>query len=302
MLRLAIFLALALNLAACGGGSGDGGGESSRPVFPAGGVREADGTTSYCGDFQLVEWPPLRFENNTWGREGVTGWNQCILAHEGEAGIEFGWRWDWPGDRGQVKGFPEVHYGQKPFFSNPSSAPDIPIRIADIEEMTVRYDVDMIAEGTYNLAFDTFLYPTDLPDNPTWAGRTPTRPTHEIMVWVDRTRHFGVQPEEYFVEEATIDGTAYEFWRHDQFDPHNQTRPAGETPDTLWDILQFVPVDCPCPANRYNDTLDLAAFYDWLVDEGHVDPAYWVTVIEFGNEVIEGSGETWLREYKVTVR
>lgn len=48
--------------------------------------------------------------------------------------------------------------------------------------------------------------------------------------------------------------------------------------------------------------MDLAAFLDWAVDEGYVDPSHWVAVIEFGNEVIEGTGETWLDEYEVTVQ
>ena len=62
-------------------------------------------------------------------------------------------------------------------------------------------------------------------------------------------------------------------------------------------IQQFVG-----PEGRFSGTLDLAAFYDWLVDEGHVDPSYYVTAVEFGNEVIEGKGETWLDEYEVTVQ
>ena len=134
-------------------GGGDDGTDPMRSVFPAGGVRQADGTVAYCGDFQLVDWPPLRFENNTWGNRPrgthyepipESEYEQCILAREGDDGIEFGWRWDWPLDRGHVKGYPEVHYGQKLWFwSHGSSAPDVPIRIADIDEMTVRYDVDM---------------------------------------------------------------------------------------------------------------------------------------------------------------
>ena len=289
--QFAALAALVLTLAACGGGDGDD--ETARPVFPTGGVREAEGAVAYCGDFQLVEWPPLRFENNTWGRLGLTDYDQCILAREGEAGIEFGWRWDWPPDRGQVRGYPEVHYGLKPFFDVPSSAPDMPIRISDIQEMTVRYDVDITAEGIYNLAFDMLLSP----------DASFKVVSHEIMVWVDRSEGlYGVGGEGAIFDSASIDGAAYNFHRQDNFDPYNITQPPGEVPDYTNSIQQFLLTDCPCPANRYSGTLDMAAFYDWLVDEGHVDPSYYVTVIEFGNEVVEGTGETWLREYEVTVR
>lgn len=90
---------------------------------------------------------------------------------------------------------------------------------------------------------------------------------------------------------------AYTFHRRDNFDPHGTTRPPDDTADYTNSIQQFVG-----PSGRFSDTLDLAAFYDYLVDEGHVDPSLYLAVIEFGNEVIEGSGETWLREYEVTVR
>ena len=173
IVQFAAAVALTLTLAACGGGSG-GDDDTSHLAFPSGGVRQADGTVAYCGDFQLVDSPPLRFENNTWGifdaktfpqrRDKVIVGEQCILAREGAMGIEFGWRWDWPlgeevGYQYQPKGYPEVHYGLKPFFDVPSSAPDMPIRISDIQEMTVRYAVDMTAEGIYNLAFDMLLSP-----------------------------------------------------------------------------------------------------------------------------------------------
>lgn len=294
MKRAFFLVGLALMVVGCGGGGdGDAGtGSTMQPAFPEGGVREADGTVAYCGDFALPEWPPLRFENNVWGKLDITDYEQCILAREGAMGIEHGWRWRWPlgaefGYQYQVKGYPEVHYGQKPFFDLPSSVPTMPVRISDIREMTVRYAVDMTAEGQYNLAFDMLLSPT----NP------PTTVTHEIMVWVDRSEGFIAQPEEYFVEEVTIGGVTYDFYRRDNFDPYLTTRPPDEIPEHIISIQQFVG-----PEGRFSGSLDMAAFYDYLVDEGHVDPSYYVTVIEFGNEVIEGTGETWLREYEVTVR
>ena len=311
--QLAALAALALTLASCGGGGGDN--ETPRSVFPSGGLREADGTMTYCRDFQLVRWGFLRFHNDTWGNGypfhappdlvpiPESDYEQCILAREGGAGMEFGWRLDWPLDRGHVKGYPEVHYGMHWHYGyGKSTAPDVPIRIADIEEMTVRYDVDVAAEGIYNLAFDLFLSPD--------ASGTET--THEIMVWVDMTSGlYGVTPQyakndgtivDSVDGHVTIDGMDYDFHRQDEFDPYGPIRSAGDNPGWTSSIQQFVPADCPCPANRYSGTLDLAAFFDWLVDEGHVDPSSWVRVIRFVNEVILGAGETWLREYEVTVR
>ena len=283
----------------CGGG---GGGDASRVIFPAGGVREADGTMAYCEDYALVSWGSLRFHNDTWGNNAGpyhfapsdmipipdAEHEQCILAREGDAGIEWGWRWDWPLDRGHVKGYAEVHYGMQWYYGHgTSTAPDIPIRIADIDEMTVRWDVDLTAEGIYNLAFDIFLSPD--------ASGTETM--HEIMVWVDRNNFGNPSSEQHFLQDVTIDGVTYEFWRHDDFDPYGATRSPDDIPEWTNNFRAFLG-----PEGRHSDTLDLAAFFDWLVDEGHADPSSWVRVIRFGTEIIEGTGEVWLREYEVTVR
>ena len=304
---------MALILSGCGGGGSEGG-DPDTVRFPAGGMREADGTRAYCKPNQLVRWGALRFHNDTWGNDYPYGipadhvpiieYEQCILAREGNAGIEFGWRWDWPLDRGHVKGYPEVHYGiHFDYGYGKSTAPDVPVRIADIEEMAVRYDVDISAEGKYNLAFDLFLSPDAS------GGET----THEIMMWVACTeglRH-GVTPR-YIrsdgtisdsIHNVTIDGADYDFYRQDGFDPYNVTRSPDEIPEwTAQGIQQFIPADCPHAEGRHSGMVDLAAFFDWLVDEGHVNPSSWVRVIRFGTELIEGTGEVWLREYEVTVR
>ena len=149
--------------------------------------------------------------------------------------------------------------------------------------------MDIEAEGTYNLAFDMFLSADVVP--------FPTPSTHEIMIWVDRTEGlYGVTPDNAVIE-TIIDGVTYVFHRQDNFDPHNITRPPGEVPDYTNSIQQFIG-----PEGRLSGTLDLAAFYDWLVDEEHVDPSLYLLGIQFGNEVVDGSGELWLVDYEVTLR
>ena len=97
-LTLGMLLLGALTLiAACGGGSGgNDGNEVRRSAFQVGGVREADGTVAYCGDYATPQWSPLGFVNNVWGKEGITDYEQCILARDGDMGVEHGWRWGWP--------------------------------------------------------------------------------------------------------------------------------------------------------------------------------------------------------------
>ena len=92
-------------------------------------------------------------------------------------------------------------------------------------------------------------------------------------------------------------GMTYDFHRRDNFGPFITTHAPDEVPDYTNSIQQFIGLE-----GRFSGNLDLAAFFDRLVDEGHIDPSYCVMIVEFRNEVVEGSCETWLRGYDVTVR
>ena len=131
--------------------------------FPSGGVRQANGTMTWYGDFQLLDWPELRFKDNTWGRGPVADGEQCIVAREGDDGLEFGWRRNWPelpDDnihlRYEIKGFPNVRCGQHPWQTN-SRPPYAPVRIVDISRASVSSDVGLETWDLYNPAFDLFL-------------------------------------------------------------------------------------------------------------------------------------------------
>lgn len=313
MTRVVTMIVSALLLAGCGGGGGGDAGEE-RTWFPPGGMQGADGTWAYCNyddnlgtvvvNASAAPWPwtkTLQFINNAWGAfspdteetipfDGVAGKSQvvegeqCILGRRIDQDIEYGWRWNWPRGEGtwregEVKSYPSAQYGVV--------TPDLPRRISDIKGMMVRYDFDIEVEGNYNIAWDILANA---------SGRFEEH--REILVVVDLTDDFidDIYPWVYNpddTEEVTIDGKTYLYW-FDLSDPPQ----ANE--DENYHI--FVPVDCPCPADRYSGTIDLAPFLYWLVDRGHIPPSYHVLLADFGNEVIEGTGEVWLRDYKVTVR
>ena len=183
---------------------------SLTPRVVEGGVR------TYCSDWTRLDVPPHLYDNNVWGKGPLTDYEQCLLARDVGGVTEYGWRWEWPrlseavGDlRHQVKAYPGVLYGHKPWH-RASTTPDMPVRIADISELSVLYDVDLDAEGLYNLAFDIFL-----------TSGAPPRPENasaEIMIWPHRSQESATdetmyaQPAEYRVGVVTFGGRDYEFY------------------------------------------------------------------------------------------
>ena len=66
------------------------------------------------------------FNNNVWNQGSIMDFEQCILRREVDGRDEYGWRWPVlrPPD---VRGYPEVIYGHKPWPSRCGSQTTIPL-------------------------------------------------------------------------------------------------------------------------------------------------------------------------------
>ena len=125
----------------------------------------------FVGDFSYF--------NNVWNRQDTSDYEQCIMRRTVPGlveRVEYGWRWRWPTRRGQVKAYPELIYGHKPWHPR-STTPELPRRIDAIEALEVDYAAYLAVEGTYILAFDFWI---TRDDPPTVSGIS-----HEVMIWLD---------------------------------------------------------------------------------------------------------------------
>ena len=228
---------------------------------------------AHCGDWDTLTDSDLVYQNNVWGKGDIADYEQCLLTRSLDGAIEYGWRWRWPKGNGQVKSYPEVIYGQKPWDSE-SSTSALPAPIEAIRELSIAYAVELSAEGTYNLAYDIWVTSTDPP--------TPDTITHEVMIWMDRT--FESQPRRFHAGEVVVDDIAYDLYLRPAFH-------AGSGADYIAFVSQ---------EPRFSGVVDVAAFLSYLVDHNHIPAGHYVAAVELGNEVIEGTGELWLQQYQVT--
>ena len=245
---------------------------------------DATDVSTYCRDWAKLQNADFLYENNVWGQGAISREDrlQCLLKRVVDGKAQYGWRWQWPRGSGEVKAYPEVIYGYKPWFTF-STTPDLPRRISAIDELTVAYDIEMQARGRYNLAFDIWVTSSDRP--------TPSDITHEIMIWVgERTRAWEPYPGKR-VKRVTIGDAAYDLY---------------VKPDAEWLTEHGAPnvvyIAFNARAARLSGDIDLKEFLDYLTDNGHLPAEGYVASVELGNEVMHGTGELWLKSYDISVR
>ncbi len=217
-------------------------------------------------------------ENNSWGRDGVVGWHQCMgAAANGRGGISAHWTWDWRHQGDNVKAYPEVVFGHKPGYPK-STTPLLPRALGKVQQLTLDYEVATEREGTGNLAIDIWVTSTPTPTE----FNVPTI-THEVMIWLEvyGPMYAGGQQ----VDTVRINGTAYRVFVGEQF-------------GLGWRYVAFAPNSPMQMATR----MDLLPFFNYLRHKNLIGPNDHLAAINLGNEIIAGAGDTRLNHFSVSVR
>ena len=251
-----------------------------KPRVTAPGTTEPD-VSANCADWATVMDGPYRYENNVWGQNKATrGYEQCLLRRTVQDRVERGWAWNWPGFDASVYAYPEIIFGWKPWTGGESTDPRFPMKVANIAQLDLHYEVETEASGSYNLAPEIWL---------TRSGRASPSPnpnliSTEIMFWMD----YGgkAKPAGQVVDQLTIGAIDYEVWRADNFG-------AGGK----WTFLAF-----KSRKIRHAGVIDMHAVLRYSVERNAIDPSHYVASVEFGNEIMGGRGRTWVREFSVAAR
>jgi hypothetical protein len=110
-------------------------------------ARRRPGVISDCANYSFTMRGPFKYENNMWAQGKATGpFEPCVVSRMVAGQMELGWTWNWPGYERLGFGYPEVIFGWKPW-SNQSTTRALPLRIAELRSLTVRYAVRVAAEA-----------------------------------------------------------------------------------------------------------------------------------------------------------
>ncbi len=230
---------------------------------------QVEGPRLECTDNGVVALGPVLLENNVWNRGDLSDYSQCVEAVAGDP-LDLRWRWSWPAGDQMPRASPGVVFGWKPWQPRSTSSA-LPRRLDEIRRMVVDYEVDVRAKGRFNMAFDLWVTGSLPP--------TPESVTHEIMIW---SMNAGMVPHGDRMDRVSIGGVRYEVYKG---------------PMEKWMYIAFASTE-----NRSAGRLPVHEFLRYLEREGHVPPGAYLASIDYGNEVVEGQGETTLRCFGIDAR
>lgn len=173
--------------------------------------------------------------------------------------------WELPDVHSEVIAYPEVVVGQKPWDGAATSPAVTPLNSAEID-LSYAYSID--ATGTYSASLSTWVL--DQPES------SQENITAEIMIWVENSGQ--VPGGELIASGVSLDGGTWDLWA----DAEGITAGDGSRG---WDYFAFVRT-----APQRSGTLSIDTFTDYLSTQGMMDTNSYLASLEFGFEVVNGSG------------
>lgn len=227
-----------------------------------------------------------RFENNHWGAGKADGrFEQRLLQRRRAGRDQTGWSWRWPGLDRTGFAYPEVLIGWKPWAGGESTDRRFPMDMDQAHKLSIAYEVETRATGTYSLAAMVWLV-----DRGSWSHHAcGDAISTEVVFLVDHSS--GVRPPGCLVDVAMVGGEAYELWI--ARDAGAQFRPGRGG----WTMLTF-----RGPGGRTRGVLDIGALLGHLSRTGLVRREESVAGVELGNEIMGGAGTTWVHQFDVTAK
>ena len=225
-------------------------------------------------------------QNNMWGIQGLPAGsyyeNSGIGPLTSGNSISARWNWQFPNGPNEVKGYPAIGFGQKPGqYSTPGSG--LPKQVDSIKSATSSWDTQAAYTGKGQLTFDLWL----TRDGAKYSNFPNTPITHEIMLTVDSFGGYGESrnPGWYF-SSTIIDGITYRVWKADNF-------------GLGW---RFIVLQMVNPTSMIKGSINFKNIFVYLKSAGLITGQEYLSSIEFGNEMEEGTGDVLVKDFKAEVR
>lgn len=240
-----------------------------------------------CAEGGLVPLDRGVLINNMWNRKsaGSGPWWQCLQSRHREGRTEYGWRWRWPGRDG-LYAYPQWLLGQSPWANRASNDPRFPRTIRSVRALVVDLAVESVHTGKKNLATEFWF--TSRP--PSASGPDTRDIQAELMIWTEASPGL-VNASEKRLATVEIDGrTWWVYAKHGWGDISNGSAHT-------WSLISYVAAQGSSQAR-----FDARKFFADAVSRGLLREDQVVWGVEVGNEIVSGTGSTWLRRLEVTVQ
>jgi hypothetical protein len=243
-------------------------------------------TCSSCKSRNLVEksgqWDRIQYgeylvDANTWNIQAAKSkWTETIFYDTLKGSM--GWKWDFSGEKDElntvdVKTFPEIIFGKKPYDSYESTTSRLPIKLASAQ-FKLEYEYSAKASGVYNTTTDLSFTDSENPE--------PSNIRAKMMIWFDH-QNFPFFDEEKLIQ-AIIDKNQYKIFI--------DTTHIGL--EGKWVFIALLPEKFPSQGE-----LNFNEYFDYLLSEGVLKPEWYLSSIEVGSEISSGKGEIIFKQFIV---
>lgn len=240
-----------------------------------------------CDDYQSITVESGILYNNVWNKHADKGGKgvQCLESREVDGVIQYGWSWSWPSGQRVVYAYPQIKAGYSPWAPAPGFDDRFPAKISSLQTLALAFDVETVANGNHNVAASMWL--TTEPVNE--GEPNPSVIAAEVMIWTYSTKgHFNPAGKKF--ADMKIAENTWEVWVDKEW------KDVSGINTNRWAYITYRSV-----RHSMSENIDLLALLAYAVEKGLITADLYVADVELGNEVMSGSGITWIRSFGVMV-
>lgn len=247
--------------------------------------KKPDSTSLGCTDYLSIPAEFGTLYNNVWNKQAAKDfdWQQCLEKRTIENTVQYGWSWQWPSHKKVIYGYPQIKVGLSPWDPGAVKSKVFPLSVKATKSLTISYDLDIQTNGQLNVA--TTLWIINTPEIP--KNNAESAIIAELMIWTYSTKkHFN--PAGKKQGEVQVDGVTWEFWAQ-----KNWADVSGAN-SNRWTSITFRTKESALQIQYDAKKLINHAIKEKLLSENS-----YIADVELGNEVMAGSGITWVKQFSV---
>jgi hypothetical protein len=239
-----------------------------------------------CEAWAEVPHDGLIYFNNVWNLQAARDfdWSQCIVR-DPAAPERYGFSWHWPASGRDIFSQPQAKIGVSPWDPLPKLDSRFPVRIGDLESMTIATEVTVEGPSQYTVVTTLWLTDTgDIGDTP-----QPQSIVAEVMIWTHATADH-LNPAGAKIGTIHHGGAAWDVWLDENW--HD----VSGANDNRWMYIAMVAgqgglsaIFDPIALLRSEPLARLNLDYAYIAD------------VELGSEIMRGDGLLWIERFDVAL-
>jgi hypothetical protein len=276
--RLILLAMTSLIFAACSEHS-----DATTPAVPV----AIPATILSCNENEAIPAQTGVLLNNMWNRSsaGNGPWKQCLQSRVRNGQTDYGWSWSWPTTDG-LYAYPELLVGRSPWQPTPTNDARFPRAVGNIQTLQIEYDIESQASGKKNLAVEFWITNT-----PPAEEQQDTRSIKtELMIWSDASDGL-IDPQDKPEGTVLINGVTWTVYVK-----RNWGDVSGASGNS-WNLVTY-----HAAKKTTSVTYDARYFLNDAIKRGLIDPTDYIWGVELGNEIVSGSGTTWIKSFQLLVK